>query len=109
MQIAIDEKEHPDEAVEAVADAIAEKDVVETPKISDLARFLKRTRAVVPVAVVGMFLLGIVAALHFGRAFLMPIVLASLLTFLLKPIVRALTRLRLPEALSALLVIIIFF
>jgi predicted PurR-regulated permease PerM len=109
MQIVIEEKEHPNEAVEAAVEAVAEKEAAEAPQISDLARFLKRTRAVVPVAVVGMFLLGIVAALHFGRPFLMPIVLAGLLTFLLKPIVRALTGLRLPEALSALLVIIVFF
>lgn len=108
MEIVVEEKEQP-EAIEALQEAIAEKEIAETPKISDLALFLKRTRAVVPVAVVGMFLLGIVAALYFGRPFLMPVVLAGLLTFLLKPIVRACTRVRLPEALSALLVIIVFF
>src|ERR1051325_134980 len=81
----------------------------EVPKISDLAVFLRRTRAVVPVAVVGTFLLGLVAALYFAKPFVMPIVLATLLTFLLKPIVRGLVSLRLPEPVGAILVMAVFF
>lgn len=82
--------------------------VEHTPQLSDLALFLKRTRAVVPVAVVGMFVLAIIAFLYFAKPFVMPVVLALLLTFLLKPIVRALNGLRVPEAAGAVVVIAVF-
>lgn len=108
MRSAIEEREHEEESAESVAESISEK-VAETPQISDLARFLKRTRAVVPVAVVGTFLLGVVAFLYFAKPFIMPVVLAVLLTFLLKPMVRALAGIRLPEPIGAILVMAIFF
>src|SRR4051794_4125709 len=91
-------------AVETVVEPTAGPDVekvAEAPTISDLASFLKRARAVVPLAVVGLFVLGLVAFLYFAKPFVMPIVLATLLSFLLKPIVRALNHLRIPEALGA--------
>src|SRR3954447_15248813 len=74
------------------------------PKLSDLAIFLKRTRALVPVAVVGLFLLAIVAGLYFGKPFVMPIVIATMISFLLTPLVRALTRFHVPQLLAAILV-----
>ena len=108
MRSVIEERIHEEEIAESVAESISEK-VAETPQISDLARFLKRTRAVVPVAVVGTFLLGLVAFLYFGKPFIMPVVLAILLTFLLKPIVRALADIRVPEPVGAVLVMALFF
>ena len=92
---------------EPVVEAVAAR-VADPPKISDLAAFLKRARAVVPVAVVGLFLLGLVAFLYFAKFFVMPIVLALFLTFLLKPVVGALARLRIPEVLGATIVIAVF-
>ncbi len=80
-----------------------------TPPISDLALFMRRTRAVVPVAVVGLFLLAFIAFLYFAKAFVMPIVLAGLLTFLLKPVVRWLARIGMPEVIGSILVIALFF
>ena len=97
-----------EEAEESFAEAIAEKPS-ETPKISDLARFLRRARAIVPVAMVGLFLLALVAALYFAKPFMMPIVLAGLLTFLLKPIVQCLTKIRVPRVIATLLVMAVFF
>jgi len=104
----IEERERDEELAESDAEAISEK-VAETPQISDLARFLKRARAIVPVAVVGTFFLGLIAFLYFAKAFVMPVVLAVLLTFLLKPIVRALGKIHLPESIGAVFVIAIFF
>jgi predicted PurR-regulated permease PerM len=105
----IEEREHDEEEIaESVAESISEK-VAAAPQISDLARFLRRTRAVVPVAVVGTFFLGLIAFLYFAKPFVMPLVLAMLLTFLLKPIVRALAGIRLPEPIAAMLVIALFF
>jgi predicted PurR-regulated permease PerM len=63
----------------------------------------------VPVAIVGTFLLGLVAFLYFAKAFVMPIILAALLAFLLKPLVRGLATFRIPEPIGALLVMAIFF
>lgn len=83
--------------------------VEETLSVSDLAIFLKRARAAVPVAVVGMFLLGLVAFLYFAKPFVMPIVIAIFLSFLLKPIVRVLAEMRIPEFIGAILVIAVFF
>lgn len=93
---------------DSIAAPVVAKTVV-SPQISDLAMFIRRTRAVVPVAVVGLFLLAFTAFLYFGKAFFMPVVLAALLTFLLKPVVRWLAHLRIPEAIGSILVIAIFF
>jgi predicted PurR-regulated permease PerM len=59
------------------------------------------------VAVVGIFVLGVLYTLHFARSFFLPIVIAVLLDFLLSPIVRALKRLRIPEPLGAAVVMIL--
>jgi predicted PurR-regulated permease PerM len=79
------------------------------PTISDLALFLRRTRALVPVAVVGTFVLALIAFLYFAKVFVMPIVLAALLTFLLKPLVRALASVRIPVPVGAIIVMVAFF
>ena len=79
------------------------------PQLSDLALFLKRTRAVVPVAVVGVFLILITAGLYFAKIFVMPIIVAALLTFLLKPVVRWLGRWHVPQVLGAVIVMTVFF
>lgn len=82
---------------------------VDTPALSDLAEFLKRTEAGVPVAIMGLFLMAAVGFIFFARPFLMPVVLALLLNFLLKPVVRFLNRLKIPETIGALIVILGFF
>jgi len=79
------------------------------PQLSDLAIFLKRTRAVVPVAVVGLFLIALTAGLYFAKPFVMPIVIAALLTFLLKPLVRLLGRAHVPYLLGSVIVMGVFF
>src|SRR5215468_2687781 len=57
------------------------------------------------VAVVGLFGLATLYTLFAARVLLLPIVLALLISFILRPIVRALQRLRIPESLAALVVV----
>jgi predicted PurR-regulated permease PerM len=58
------------------------------------------------IAITGLFVLAVLYTLHFARTFLLPIVLAVLLDFLLSPIIRALKGLRIPEPVGAGLVIL---
>ena len=58
------------------------------------------------LATIGLFVIAAFHTLHFARAFFMPVVLAILLDFLLKPLVRGLERLRLPPAVGAAFVLL---
>ncbi len=75
------------------------------PNLKELAKFFQGPQAVGSMAVTGLFLLAFVAFLHFAQAILLPVVLALLFYFLLKPVVVALHRLRIPRAFGAVLVI----
>jgi predicted PurR-regulated permease PerM len=57
-------------------------------------------------AVIGIFLLLLIAGLAYARAFLMPVVLAVLLQMVFTPVRRALERMGLPAALSATLIVL---
>ena len=81
-----------------VSEDVEEK--LEIPAITDLSNFLKRTQSVVPLAVIGIFLMGFIAFLYFAREFFMPVLLALILSFLLKPMVRALGRIHIPESMG---------
>jgi predicted PurR-regulated permease PerM len=59
------------------------------------------------VAITGLFVLAVLYTLFFARAFLLPIVLAVLLDFLLSPVIRALKRVRIPEPIGAAIVILV--
>jgi predicted PurR-regulated permease PerM len=59
------------------------------------------------IATVGIFVLGVLYTLHLARSFLIPIVIAVLLDFLLSPVVRALKRLRIPEPVGAAILIVL--
>ncbi len=56
----------------------------------------------------GMFLLALFYTAYFARAVLLPIILALFFTFLLRPIVRMLKTIKVPEAASSALVLISF-
>jgi predicted PurR-regulated permease PerM len=58
------------------------------------------------VSLSALFVLAIFYTLYFAREFILPILLAWILSSLLAPIVRALKRIRIPEPLSALLIIL---
>ena len=57
--------------------------------------------------ILSLFLLAMAFFLHFAKAFFLPLVLAILLSFWLTPVVKWLTRLRLPQALSSALVLLV--
>jgi predicted PurR-regulated permease PerM len=58
------------------------------------------------VSLSGLFVLAIFYTLYFAREFILPILLAWILSCLLAPIVRALKQIHIPEPLSALLIIL---
>jgi len=57
-------------------------------------------------ALSGLFVLACLYTLYFARVFLLPVVLALLLSFVLQPLVRGLKRLRIPAGLGALVVLL---
>jgi predicted PurR-regulated permease PerM len=78
---------------------------VEQPDLAKLGSALDRIE-VRSIAITGLLVLAVLYTLYFARAFLLPIVLAVLLDFLLSPLVRILKRARLPEPAGAALVLL---
>src|SRR6266540_4361197 len=75
------------------------------PRLSDLAKLFHGSQDVGSLAVAGLFLLALVAFLRFAEAIVLPVVLAVLFYFLLKPAVLALKRLRIPRQIGAVLIL----
>ncbi|MBP2298308.1 AI-2E family transporter [Azospirillum picis] len=61
------------------------------------------------VAAVGLFVIAVLFALYFGRDVLLPIMLALILSFLMRPLVRALYRVGIPEGLGAAIMVVTLF
>jgi predicted PurR-regulated permease PerM len=59
------------------------------------------------IALKGLFIIALFYTLYFVRALVLPLVLASLLTFLLRPAVRTLKRLRIPDWAGTALVLLV--
>lgn len=78
------------------------------PNIKKLRDILQGPLGIRSIALSGLFILAAFYTLYLARSFILPIVLALLLNFLLSPVVRALKKIRIPEALSAGLVIFAF-
>jgi predicted PurR-regulated permease PerM len=78
----------------------------ERPDTAELATFLQRPMHIRSLALNGLLLIALGYTLYVARAVFFPIVLALLLTFLLAPMVKWLTRLRLPAVLSAAVVLL---
>jgi predicted PurR-regulated permease PerM len=91
---------------ETPADAASEGGVIEHPDLRKLGDALRDRVEVRSVAITGLFVLAVLYTLFFARAFLLPIVLAVLLDFLLSPVIRTLKRFRIPEPIGAALVIL---
>ncbi|MEP7174986.1 MAG: AI-2E family transporter [Gemmatimonadales bacterium] len=92
--------------VPAPATTREEGGAVERPDIRKLGEALRDRVEIRSVAITGLFLLAVLYTLFFARAFLLPIVIAILLDFLLSPVIRALKRAHIPEPLGAALVIL---
>jgi predicted PurR-regulated permease PerM len=92
---------------EATSDAPSvEGGAVDQPDLRKLGEALRDRVEVRSLAITGLFVLAVMYTLYFARAFLLPIVLAVLLDFLLSPVIRTLKRVRVPEPLGAALVIL---
>ena len=75
------------------------------PRLSDLARLFHGSQDMGSLAVAGLFVLALVAFLRFAEAIILPVVLAVLFYFLLKPAVMALQRLHIPRPFGAVLIL----
>lgn len=75
------------------------------PNIKRLRDLFQGPLGVRSFSLTGLFILAAFYTLYLARSFILPIVLAVLLSFLLGPVVRALKKLRIPEALGAALVV----
>jgi len=80
---------------------------VEQPDLGKLGEALRDRIEVRSIAITGLFVLAVLYTLFFARAFLLPIVIAVLLDFLLSPMLRALKRVRIPEPVGAALVLLV--
>jgi predicted PurR-regulated permease PerM len=91
----------------APAGPAAEGGAVERPDLRKLGEALRDHIEVRSIAITGLLVLAVLYTLYFARAFLLPIVLAVLLDFLLSPMIRLLKRVRIPEPAGAALVILV--
>jgi predicted PurR-regulated permease PerM len=82
---------------------------VESRARSRVAELSQRPFDVSSIALTGLFILAMFYTIYFMRSILLPIVLALLLSYLLRPIVRGLARLKIPLPVSAALLLIGFF
>jgi len=82
---------------------------VESRARSRVAELSEKPFDVRSIALTGLFILAMFYTIYFMRSILLPIVLALLLSYLLRPIVRGLGRLKIPLPVSAALLLIGFF
>src|SRR3954466_5294204 len=71
-----------------------------------VAHRLRRPADIKSIALTGIFVLGVFYTMYFMRAMLLPLVLALLLSYLLVPLVRVLTKIRIPPFLGAAIVLL---
>lgn len=82
---------------------------VEQPNLEETGKALENRPSIRSVALTGLFILALFSTLYFAREFFIPVTLAIVFNFLLSPFVRALKRLRIPEAAGAGIVMIAGF
>ncbi|PWT84281.1 MAG: hypothetical protein C5B58_04920 [Acidobacteria bacterium] len=73
-----------------------------------IADLMQRRFGVQSIALTGLFILAVFYTIYFLRSILLPIVVALLISFLLRPIVRGLARLKMPLPVGAALILIGF-
>ena len=71
-----------------------------------MAELLQRPFGVRSIALTGLFILAVFYTIYFMRSILLPIVLALLLSYLLRPIVRGLAKVKIPLTVSAAVILI---
>jgi predicted PurR-regulated permease PerM len=88
---------------------ITTQDSSETGQLTGRIRMpdlLRRPFDVRSVALSGLFLLAIFYTMYFVRGLLLPVVLAMLLSYLFRPVVRLMSKLRLPPPLSGAIILL---
>lgn len=98
-------EEKPESSHEA--DHKREAEEVETRARSRIADLLLKPFDVRSVALTGLFILAVFYTVYFLRAVLLPVVLAWLLSYLLRPIVRALSRIKIPPLLGSAFILLV--
>jgi predicted PurR-regulated permease PerM len=86
-------------------------DNIESERVTSQARLriaelLEKPFDIRSLALTGLFILAVFYTMYFLRSVLLPIVLAWLLSYLLRPIVRTLARIKIPTLLGAALILI---
>jgi predicted PurR-regulated permease PerM len=92
-----------------VPDDAQEAEEVESRARLRVAELSERPFDVRSIALIGLFVLAVFYSVYFMRSILLPIVLALLLSYLLRPIVRGLAQLKIPLPVGAALLLIGFF
>lgn len=87
-------------------DDTREAEEVEARARSRIAELSQRPFDVRSIALTGLFILAVFYTIYFMRSILLPIVLALLLSYLLRPIVRGLAKLKIPLPVGAALILI---
>ena len=93
-----------EKAPQSEEDQAGEERTVVTPRVR-MHELLHRPFDVRSFATTGLFVLAIFYTIYFLRSLLLPIVLALLLSYLLRPIVRILAKARIPPLMGAALVL----
>ncbi|MBA2626403.1 MAG: AI-2E family transporter [Gemmatimonadales bacterium] len=75
-------------------------------KLGDALRDQVQIRS---IAITGLFVLALFYTLYFARVFILPVLLAVLLSFLFSPVVRAMRRIRIPDALGGAIIVLTLF
>lgn len=100
MEIELDKAPpHKDEDGETAANTVV------NPRVR-VHELLQRTFEVRALATTGLFLLAIFYTIYFVRSLLLPIVLALLLSYLLRPIVRGLANIKIPPLVGSALLLL---
>ena len=92
-----------------VSDDAHEAEEVESRARLRVAELSERPFDIRSIALAGLFILAVFYTIYFMRSILLPLVLALLLSYLLRPIVRGLARLKIPLPVSSALLLIGFF
>jgi predicted PurR-regulated permease PerM len=71
-----------------------------------IAALLQRPFDVRSIALTGLFILAVFYTIYFMRSILLPVILALMLSYLLRPIVRGLAKLKIPLAVSSAFILI---
>ena len=95
----------PPKLANGIRGAAREPETVSSPRLQ-ISKLLQRPFDIRSIALTGLFILAIFYTIYFMRAILLPLVLALLLSYLLRPVVRSLARLKIAAPFGAALVLI---